>query len=125
MAEAIAKSLKPEAVFSSMGVMADEGCPASANARRAMEDVGLSLDSFRSSKLDEKKLMEAKLVLTMTKGHLKHVKALCPSSNAHTLAEYAGETGDVADPFGGNLEEYMEVAKKIKSLILLCLERAG
>ena len=125
MAEAIAKSLKPEGVFSSMGVAATGGTPASKNACLVMEEAGLSLDSFKSSKLDKKKLGNAKLVLTMTKGHLNQVRALCPKSNAHTLAEYAGESGDVPDPFGGDLDEYREIAEKIKALIVSCLEKTN
>ena len=123
MAEAIAKSLKPDAVFSSMGVAAASGSPASKNAFLVMEEAGLSLDSFKSTKLDKKKLANAKLVLTMTKGHLSQVKAVCPKSNAHTLADFAGESGDVQDPFGGGLDEYREIAGRIKELIMLCFEK--
>ena len=123
MAEAIAKSLKPGAVFSSMGVAAADGFPASKNACLAMDEAGLSLESFKSSGLDKKKLMKAKLVLTMTKGHLRQVKEMCPKSNAFTLAEYAGETKDVPDPFGGDLDEYREIAENIRTLILRCFEK--
>ena len=31
----------------------------------------------------------------------------------YTLCEYAGTEGDIADPFGGDLEEYEEVAQMI------------
>ena len=118
MAEAIAKKLKPSLKITSMGVAAFNGSPASESACIVMEEMGLCLASHRSKMIDQKLLQSAKLVLTMTQAHLLSVKSLCKGANAFTLAEYAGECGDIADPFGGDIKTYQDCARQIESLIL-------
>ena len=117
MAEAIAKDLMPNLSFASMGVAAANGSPASENACRAMEAVGLDLSSHKSKMIDHKQLASAKLVLTMTGSHLSVVKLLCKKSNAYTLAGYVGEDRDISDPFGGDLQTYLDCASDIKLLV--------
>ena len=121
MAEAIAASLKPEANFTSMGVAAHEGSPASPNACLAMEKEGLTLEGHTSKTITANHLKNAKLILTMTQNHLSYVKNIYPNANAYTLAGYAGKEKDISDPFGGGLETYMRCAKEIKALIEVCL----
>ena len=118
MAEAIAKNLCPNLKITSMGVAAFNGMPASKNACITMEDMGLSLACHRSKLIDHKLLGSAKLVLTMTQAHLLLVKSLCKGADVFTLAEYAGEGGDIPDPFGGDLKTYQDCARQIESLIL-------
>ena len=118
MAEAIAKNLCPNLNITSMGVAAFNGSPASENARKVMEDMGLSLVGHKSKMIDQELLGNAKLVLTMTRSHLSFVKSLSKKANVFTLAEYAGEDGDIQDPFGGDLKTYQNCAKEIESLIL-------
>ena len=117
MAEAIAKNLMPNLNFTSMGVAAANGSPASENARKIMETWGLNLASHKSKMIDYEQLANAKLVLTMTKSHLSAVKSFCKGANAFTLAEYVGEDKDIPDPFGGDLKTYLDCADEIKSLI--------
>ena len=118
MAEVIAKNLMPDLNIASMGVAAFNGSPASENACKVMEDMGLSLACHKSKMIDQKQLKNAKLVLTMTKAHLFSVKSFCKGANAFTLAEYAGEGRDIQDPFGGDLKTYQDCANEIESLIL-------
>ena len=123
MAEAIAKNLMPSLSFTSMGVAAINGSPASKNACMAMEDMGLSLACHKSKIIDRELLTNAKLVLTMTRSHLTIVKSFCKEANVFTLGEYAGEDKDILDPFGGDLETYQDCAKEIESLIFVCAEK--
>ena len=117
MAEAMAKSMMPHLNFTSMGVAAFDGSPASENACKVMEDFGLNIDSHKSKNIDTELLENAKLVLTMTRSHLAFVKSFCMGANAFTLAEYAGEDRDIQDPFGGDYEAYHNCAKEMESLI--------
>ena len=107
----------------SAGVSANDGSRASKNAILAMESERLDLTAHKSQTAKMEIIKEYALVLTMTRAHLKHVKAICPDANAFTLGEYAGTLADVSDPFGGNLQEYQNCATQIKKLIEACLEK--
>ena len=117
MAEALAKHLMPNLSCSSMGVAASNGSPASKNACKVMEGMGLDLGLHKSKMIDREQLVGAKLVLTMTKAHLHVVKSFCKEANAFTIAEYTGEDKDISDPFGGDLKAYQDCADEIESLI--------
>jgi len=112
-----------EIAVSSAGVFASSGAGASKNAVLAMEHENLNLREHKSRVTATEILENAVLVLTMTRSHLSHVKAAGPAANAFTLGEYAGDCADVADPFGGDLEEYKACAAQIKKLLEACVEK--
>jgi protein-tyrosine-phosphatase len=107
----------------SAGVSAYDGSSASQNAILAMELEELDLSAHKSRSLQSEIIKDSALVLTMTRAHLKHVKAICPDVKAFTLGEYAGASEDVSDPFGGSLDEYRNCAAQIKRLLEACVER--
>ena len=127
MAQALAEALFAEAglqiVVTSAGVGAGSGQSASANAVLAMLDGGLCLKSHRSQPTTRELLKSAALVLTMTRGHLSHVLAMCPEVKAFTLGEYAGGGQDVSDPFGGNEEVYRKCAAQLRKLLESCMSK--
>jgi protein-tyrosine-phosphatase len=108
---------------SSAGVSASRSSPASKNAIRAMELEKIDLSAHQSQPANAALLQNAALVLTMTRAHLSHVKTACPTANAYTLGEYAGSLMDIADPFGGSLDEYKTCATQIKKLLDECVEK--
>ena len=57
----------------------------------------------------------ADYVLAMTEGHKKILLRQFPfdSKKIMTLAEFAGEVGDVDDPFGQSQEVYTKTAEQI------------
>jgi len=88
---------------------------ASMNAREAIkrlfgEDL---LVSHRAKKLTSDLVEQADLILVMG----SRMKEDLPQDRTWTLKEYAGVTGDVADPFGDTLNAYLECAKEISSLL--------
>ena len=121
MAAAIATSIFKEHELDitvlSVGVAADDGFPASENAIGAMHEENIDLKPHRSTQISEEILSGASLILTMTAGHLRIVKTLHPKSNAFTLGEYANNSNDVSDPYGGSLEIYRQCAAQIKQLL--------
>ena len=125
MAEALATNMVPALRFSSMGVAASDGSPASVNACKAMEKEGLDISGHKSKMISKEPLLHSKLVLTMTKSHLLIIKSFCKGVNAFTLGEYAGSGMDVSDPFGGDLKTYQECAKEIKALVSVCIPKFG
>jgi protein-tyrosine phosphatase len=62
------------------------------------------------------------LVLTMTASQMKKVNENFPEAkDVYTIKEFAGEIGDVVDPYGGTLVEYeecyIELARLVKKTI--------
>ena len=88
---------------------------ASTNARKAIkqlfgEDL---LVSHMTKKLTPDLVEGADLILVMVAGMKKGL----PQEKTWTLKEYAGGTGDVVDPFDGNIDTYVACAKEISSLL--------
>lgn len=119
----------------SAGVAATPGAPASEGARRVAGKAGLELASHRSMPLTREMVESSSLVLCMGRGHVAHAEALGGCGRCRLLKEMAfemdrlgggpanrggeeapaGEAGgsgwfaEVADPFGGGAEVYMEM----------------
>ncbi len=84
---------------SSVGTRAVNGCGiASAMQERLPAELSLGASAFRSTTLTTNMLLEADLILTMTRGHRSDVVSMCPSvvRKAFTLREFARLLGDVS-----------------------------
>ena len=94
---------------------------ASKNAREAIKKMyGQDLLATHKSKsLTSQLAGRADLILAMTGA----IKDGLPSGKTWTLKEYAGGSGDIADPFGKNLEKYLECAYEISDLMDSILEK--
>ena len=131
MAEALLRySLEQEGMageyyVSSAGTSAFPGMPASHNAVQALSDVGIDLSQHYSSIIDDGLIGSSDLILTMTASHKKRLLQLRPdaASKTYTLSEYCETKGikDIDDPFGGDIEIYMncrdEISKHIEVLV--------
>ncbi|MFC1995511.1 hypothetical protein ACFLVM_01355 [Chloroflexota bacterium] len=96
---------------------------ASTNAREAInqlfgEDL---LVSHMAKKLTPDLVEGADLILVMG----ADMKRGLPREKTWTLKEYSGGTGDVVDPFGGNIDTYITCAKEISSLLEKVLTKLG
>jgi len=58
------------------------------------------------------------LVLTMTEVHKQSVLGHGFSGQVSTIKAYVGQEGDIADPYGKNLDAYRQCARQLKELIL-------
>ncbi|GAV22196.1 low molecular weight protein arginine phosphatase [Carboxydothermus pertinax] len=112
------KGLAHEAL--SVGLYALDGDPATEQAVQALQEEGIDLSSHKATRLFEGITREADLILTMSRGHKEALLQLFPDlgNKVYTLKEYVGEEGDVADPFGGDIEVYRQTALELKQLIL-------
>lgn len=125
MAEVLARQIAQQAglkkwQFSSAGICALDGAPASEQAQKVMLEQGLSLTEHKATPLDSEIQQDADLLLTMTVAHRNQVQSLYPAikENVYTLLEYAfGQEQDVYDPFGGSVEIYRQTAKQISSAL--------
>ena len=125
MAEALlnakvkAAGLAEEIRVLSAGLAAYGESPASTHARTAMAGRGLGVAAHRSRQLASELIKAADVILTMTAAHKRAVAELAPEAagKVFTLAEYAGEAKDVADPFGGDAALYEACAAELERLI--------
>lgn len=131
MAEALLKhslseaGLAGEYYVSSAGTSAFPGMPASHNAVQALRDIDIDLSQHSSSIIDDNLIDNSELILTMTASHKKRLLQLRPDAalKIFTLSEYCEAAGrkDIDDPFGGDIEIYVncrdEISKHIEVLV--------
>lgn len=86
---------------------------------------GLDLSRHRSTMIDERHLTDADLVLTMEVGHAEALRAEFPQQahKVYMLAEMVGHTYNIADPYGGPLEEYERMYEGLAEVIDNGLDR--
>ncbi len=113
MAEGIFNNSRKNAVAVSAGFMPG-GNTAEENAVKAAAELGVDIKNHISRQLTNELLENSDIILTMTDAHKK---SLPQAFNAKTLAEFASESGNIADPYGCGIEVYRQTAKQIKELI--------
>lgn len=104
----------------SAGIFAQEGEPASTEAILAVKKYGVDLLGHHAQPINTELIEKSDLILTMTAAHKMVFDQTAPEKT-FTLCEFAGVEGDIADPFGGDVEEYEACAEQIYS----ALERAA
>ena len=93
----------------SAGVSAWEGAPASDGALLVAMERHLDLGSHQSQPLTRELVEGADLILTMGDSHLERALALGGEGKSYLLSAYGvpdAEGRSIADPFGGDLEDY-------------------
>lgn len=132
MAEAIARRLVQEAGRSDIGVesagtQAWDRSPASDEALLVGVERNLDLSGHRARRLTPEIVSSADLILAMSPTHLAEVREMDPNAkNVHLFAGYGipGSKGhSIADPFGGNLEDYRATADELERELKEILER--
>ncbi len=103
-------------VIRSAGVHAFGGGPASENALLAALERGADLSDHDTRPVDWKEVMEADMVLGMTRTHVEHLRARSGRSGGN-IALLDPEGGDIADPIGGDLALYRSVAARIDGML--------
>lgn len=109
----------------SAGVWTEDGLPASSGAVAAMAERGVDLGGHRSRRVTERLVQEADLILGMTPHHVEALRLAFPQATGRIrlLAEMAGESHGVADPYGLSLAEYRATASELARLIEAGYER--
>ena len=125
MAMAIFNVLSQDEKASSAGISVAYPSSAADNAKEAVKKYGASLKEHLSRQITLDDLKEYSLIITMTNSHKEFLRSYIDDDKIMTLAEYAGENGDVSDPFGGNLALYEDTAQMIYDYIKKGLEKKG
>jgi protein-tyrosine-phosphatase len=122
MAEALfryfaAENPRLELMVKSAGTAAFGSQEASHNAILALKEIGIDLTAHRSKAVTAAMIDEADLILTMTNSHKQQILAYRPDAHkkTYTLAEFTSQniTKNISDPFGGNLDTYIECRNEI------------
>ena len=108
----IAMAQELDVRIESAGIFAVEGAPASTEAILAVKKYGVDLLGHHAQPINTELIEKSELILTMTPAHKLVFNEVAPDKT-FTLCEYAGIPGDIADPFGGDGEEYEHCAGQI------------
>lgn len=121
----------PGLKVASAGLAAVDGERASEHARTVMREAGIELERHSSTLLNENLVSNAFLILVMSRQHRGQLLQRYPAAADKTflLKEFAGitEKPEVADPYGGTVEEYRRIFEEIRAAtakIALNLERS-
>ena len=104
---------------SSAGTWADEGLPASAYAVEVLAAAGLDLSAHRSRRVARAMIEAADLLLCMTRSQREALQVEFPhlAGRIQLLTAMAGPAYDVADPYGGPRQGYVEMAAELKQIL--------
>ncbi len=120
MAEAIYRNLEQVSDMKvvSRGLVVLFSEPINPKAEIVLQKHDLQLKNHMAKGLKASDIEENTLILTMTAGQKKKVQELYPEAgNVHTIKEFAGEIGDVVDPYGGTLMDYEECYIELGRLV--------
>ncbi len=117
MAEAIFNTIS-KTKAKSAGISAGVPQGAAKNACIAVETYGASLENHLSSQLSPEDLQEYKLIITMTSSQRDMLRSFVNNDKVISLADFAGEEGEVFDPYGGDLELYEKTLRQIYEYIV-------
>ena len=118
MAEAFLKKICEEnnvkADILSRGIFAFQGAPVSEYSAISVKEYGADVSSHKASQLTEKDIISADYIFTMTKNHKETIVSSFPqySDKVFSISEYTS-LPDISDPYGQELEKYLECAKDI------------
>jgi protein-tyrosine-phosphatase len=131
LAESIARRIladsgKDNVIVESAGTNAWNGSPASDAAILIGVERNIDLSGHRSRRLTEEMLRASDLVLVMAPEHLGRVREIDPTANVYLLGGYASEDVSphaIADPFGGDLDDYRATADALEQELKAILGR--
>ena len=116
-----------DVTVASAGTNARSGTPASEGSYLVALERGLDLSAHRATALTIDLVRQADLILTMGRSHATAVMAMGGAGKTHTVVDYAGRGADfprdVADPIGGEVEDYRYTADMLDQLMASVVAR--
>ena len=115
-----------EIEVSSAGTGAWDGAPVSEGAYLVGLEQGLDLSAHRARLLTRDLVERSDVILTMARHHRARVDELGGGGRVFVFGEYAGRSGEsaeVSDPFGGDLDIYRETCVELAELVTAAVER--
>ena len=100
-------------VVASAGVAASLGAPASPEAVEVLAKRGVDLSSHSSQPLSRKLFAQVDRIWTLTRQHRDAILRECPEA-ASRVELLSRQGGDIPDPIGGGMDEYVDCANAIE-----------
>ena len=107
----------------SAGVSAIIGAPMTLEAQQALQLLGFPVMSHNARNLTVELAHQVEKIFCMTQAHRNAVISLVPAAAAKT--ECLDPNGDVDDPIGKGLPDYVNCAQRIHSLVQLRFDEIG
>lgn len=106
-------------IVRSAGTWATENQPATLHAVTTMARRGIHIENHRAHQITREDMEQAAVVIVMTRNHRDALVSEFAShkSKIHMMSELDGRAYDIADPYGGVLEEYEIRAQELERLI--------
>jgi protein-tyrosine-phosphatase len=84
-----------------------------------MANRGIDIGRHRSRNITPEMMVDADLVLVMTRQHAEALRAAFPehSGKVHLLSEMTGRMYDIEDPYGGPRSGYAQTARELEQLV--------
>ncbi len=120
IAEAIYKNLDKvsDRKVLSRGLVVLFNEPINPKAETVLNMHDLELNNHIAKGLKSSDIDDQTLILTMTESQKKKVLQDFPEAkDVYTIKEFAGEIGDVVDPYGGTLVDYQECFTELARLV--------
>jgi tRNA threonylcarbamoyl adenosine modification protein (Sua5/YciO/YrdC/YwlC family) len=129
LAEALARDLAAQALgiatpdllarglwFASAGISTLGGMPASDGSIAVGADVGLDLQAHRSTELTTALVERAAQILCLSRSHFEAVVDGAPAAADRTALLHP-DGSDIADPYGGSIEDYRRARDQITAAV--------
>lgn len=107
----------------SAGSSAWAGAFASEAAIAVMAELGIDLESFRSTRLSEQLIASCDVIVAMTAGHRHAVLELAPEA-ADKCMLLLGDR-DVSDPYGGSVSHYRRIFEAMRPALDALFQRVS
>lgn len=118
----------PACVSRGLVVLFSEPISPKVNVALSQHDM-LASSHENSQQLQQEEITEDTLVLTMTFSEKVALMEKYQGENVYTIGEFVGEDTDIADPYGGEEDEYEktydDIARRVKKIIQILKNRGG
>jgi len=110
---------QPDWRIESAGTWALEGASPNQKILQALAERGLELQGHRARMVTRELLQSFNLILTMEEGQKEALQIEFPelAHRVYLLSEMIGLTFNIADPVGGDLQDYRVTADEIEQII--------
>ena len=117
----VTKHKELEIISRGLVVLFSEPCNPKAVA--VLRNRGIILDNRTSMQLSKEELTEKTLVLTVGRKEKEVIIEEYDPENVYTLIEFAGDTGEITDPYGKEMESYKICADELEYWLLKVEEK--
>jgi len=117
MAEVIFNETYKKAHAESRGLFVRRGSIITKEAKEVLNREYGYTENREAEELKDEDVAKADYIITMTESQKNEVVRHFGNEKVFTIKEIAGETGDIDDPYGMDLDEYVMTFSEIRKLI--------